>query len=258
MMRAGDRFTFRATGRDGDWIVKLYGDDIADAVDNEYSMMSLARAVGLNAAECEKIERAQLHDLPFAPSGGDGSALAVRRFDRTPEGRVHQEDFAQIFAVSADQDGKYAQGRRIGYEHLAKLVHAHCGPDDAIEFVRRLAFCIVIGNADAHLKNWSVVYPDRVRSRLSPAYDLVATNVYPGFDHELALALFGERRMERVNAAHLTRLAAAIGLSSDIVLDAATSLVTNLRARWSELAATLPLSTTHRAALDERIHRRWW
>jgi len=49
------------------------------------------------------------------------------------------------------------------------------GESDFDEVVRRIAFQVLIGNGDAHLKNWSFVYPDGTSARLSPPYDLVAT-----------------------------------------------------------------------------------
>ena len=49
---------------------------------------------------------------------------------------------------------------------------------DIAEFIRRLTFNTLIGNADMHLKNWSMIYPDRRRAALAPAYDLVSTIPY--------------------------------------------------------------------------------
>jgi serine/threonine-protein kinase HipA len=51
-------------------------------------------------------------------------------------------------------------------------------PDDAPEFIRRLTFSALIGNADMHLMNWSLIYPDRRTPQLSPAYDVWSTVVY--------------------------------------------------------------------------------
>ena len=51
---------------------------------------------------------------------------------------------------------------------------------DGEEFIRRLVFNILIGNADMHLKNWSLIYPDRCRAALAPADDFVSTIAYIG------------------------------------------------------------------------------
>ncbi len=257
MKRVGDGFAFRADGDEGEWVVKLYGDDLVGAVENEYSTMTLARAAGIDAAECALIERAALPALPLALSHRGKFALAVRRFDRTARGRAHQEDFAQVFELSADRDGKYAQRRRIGYEHLAKHLAALGGERDVIELVRRLTFCMVLGNADAHLKNWSLLYDDD-RARLSPAYDLVATGVYPRVEASLALRFFGERRIERIGRERFAWLAESAQLPHDAVLEAVVSTVAAIRTQWELLGSSLPLVPEHRAALDRRIRARWW
>ena len=74
--------------------------------------------------------------------------------------------------------------------------------------VRRTIFNLLVGNGDAHLKNWSLVYPDRKRARLSPAYDLVCTAVHlpaPG-DPELGLPSLGATRLSEVSREHFARL----------------------------------------------------
>ena len=87
---------------------------------------------------------------------------------------------------------------------------AYRGQDRASlrEMVRRTVFNLLVGNGDAHLKNWSLIYPDRKRARLSPAYDLVCTAVYlpaPG-DLELGLPFFGVARLSEVSREHFARL----------------------------------------------------
>lgn len=66
------------------------------------------------------------------------------------------------------------------------------------EFIRRLVVNILVGNGDAHLKNWWVSYRDKVTPRLSPAYDLVSTIQYVQND-SLALNLGGEKRFESID-----------------------------------------------------------
>lgn len=68
-------------------------------------------------------------------------------------------------------------------------------------------FIAAIGNEDAHLKNWSLIYPDDRVARLSPAYDLVSTAVYPELKRGLALNLAGSKRVTDVTAASFVPLA---------------------------------------------------
>jgi serine/threonine-protein kinase HipA len=63
------------------------------------------------------------------------------------------------------------------------------GSEATKDFIRRLVFTIAIANADMHLKNWSVIYRDRVTPVLAPAYDFVCIAAYPRYDDKLALPL---------------------------------------------------------------------
>ena len=78
--------------------------------------------------------------------------LAVARFDRTPDGPVHVEDFAQVFGVYPES--KYGQASAC---NVAAVVGAEGTSADVAEFIRRLTFNTLIGNADLHLKNWTTV-----------------------------------------------------------------------------------------------------
>ncbi len=103
-------------------------------------------------------------------------AYAVRRFDLDPQRRtIHIEDLAQV-------RGFYPNRKYHGsFETVGALVYRQHDPEALREFTRRLTFNVLIGNGDAHLKNWSLIYHDRRNHTLAPAYDLVATFVYrPG------------------------------------------------------------------------------
>src|SRR5262245_47077071 len=78
-------------------------------------------------------------------------------------------------------DGNHIlENRGVGYDLLARLVLETCGPEDADEFIRRLAFVVASGNDDAHLKNWSFQWLGSA-PRLSPAYDLVCSIAWDDF-----------------------------------------------------------------------------
>jgi serine/threonine-protein kinase HipA len=116
-----------------------------------------------------------IHDIHNLPSGLENlkgeQADAVERFDRLSDGTlVHTEDFAQIFGVYPDD--KYS---RASMRNLAGVIAAESNEADIAGFIRRLTFSMLIGNADMHLKNWSMIYPDRYHAALAPAYDIVST-----------------------------------------------------------------------------------
>lgn len=114
-----------------------------------------------------------------------------------------------------------------------KIVRAVVGEDDFDEVIRRLAFHVLIGNGDAHLKNWLLVYPDGIRARLSPAYDLVATVTYiPG--DKLGLKLSRENRFDHIRAEHFERLADRAGVPRDRVIGLVRSTIQRAMASWPE------------------------
>jgi len=86
------------------------------------------------------------------------------------------------------------------------------------EFIRRLVVNILIGNGDAHLKNWSVIYQDKVTPQLAPGYDLVSTVHYVQND-SLALNLGGGKRFESIDESHFERLAHRMETPPKFVLD---------------------------------------
>jgi serine/threonine-protein kinase HipA len=242
------------------WIVKLYDERRVGMARNELSMMTLARAAGIEAPRCRLVSERELGALPSRFLRPSLEAIAIVRFDRAEGRRIPQEDFAQVFDVPATADAKYARqlpkGRKkLSYESIARVIARLC-PEDVPEFARRLLFCIVIGNEDAHLKNWSLIYPDGVRARLSPAYDLVSTVVYDGLDRALALPLFNEARMDAVTMWHFEQLADSVGFERDAMRSLVRETLEALRETWARTGAELPLLDEHRAVLDQRIRAR--
>jgi serine/threonine-protein kinase HipA len=214
MLRTGDRFTCTATGEGGDWILKLPDPHYRDVPTNEYVMMRFAEAVGIDAPDVTMVHRDQIDNLPeVAWPGTEEWAFAVRRFDRTNDrGSIHIEDLAQVRGFYPGQ--KY-EGN---YETIAALIYR--GHDEVAleEFARRLTFFVLIGNGDAHLKNWSLIYRNRRAPTLSPVYDVVATEAYrPSPEPEaLGLRFGGTRRFESVRTFHFDLLAEKLGTDSDL------------------------------------------
>lgn len=232
MVTAGDRIVLPLGGQPGDWIVKFPDGNMPHLPVVEHATMELARRSGLDVPAIRLLSREQLPDTPDTVRGaGEDHAFAVERFDRTPErGLVHVEDLAQVRGFYADR--KYAGS----CETLAALIHR--GSDDASlrELVRRLAFNLVVGNADAHLKNFSLRYADPRRPALSPAYDVVSAAPYPGFDAEMALSLAGTKDGGRARLAHLGSLGVRAGLVPGELEAEAEATVAAAVAAWPEVA----------------------
>lgn len=106
---------------------------------------------------------------------------------------------------------------------------------------------VASGNADAHLKNWALVYPDGVRPVLSPLYDQVATIAWPEVDSSLALKLAGTRDPSRVNLDSFRRLARKASIDEDRALEAVRETLERTLLGWGAVEAKLPVE--HRAAV---------
>jgi serine/threonine-protein kinase HipA len=189
-------------------IVKVPLGWIDDMVANEAYCMALASAAGLSTAEVR----------PIAAGGSEG--LLVHRYDRTRAGerggvhRIHQEDLCQ--ALGYDPEEKYEAHGGPGVAECAALIRTHSaapGPD-VLAFLDALIFNLLIGNADAHSKNYSLILEGEESPRLAPFYDLLSTRVYGRrFNRKMAMKYGGEYRPERIRGRHLDRLANDLGLA---------------------------------------------
>lgn len=121
------------------------------------------------------------------------TALVVRRFDRGQAGeKLRLEDCAQILCKPRGRD--YAGKYDASYEDVATLITQYSARPaiDLARFYRRLIAFTLIGNCDAHLKNFSLLETP-IGLRFSPAYDVVNTAVYPEYDRKLALSILGQK-----------------------------------------------------------------
>jgi serine/threonine-protein kinase HipA len=183
-------------------------------------------------------------------------AYAIRRFDRTETGkRVHIEDFAQV-------RGFYPEDKYKGnFETLGALVYRRHDSNSLVEFAKRLAFNIVIGNGDAHLKNWSLIYTDPRRPVLAPAYDLVATAIYKPQEmpEDLGLKFAKSRQFASVNLQSFERLERKIGASGVHLKDEALGVIRATRSGWQEIADDIAQNPWLRemigAGIDDRSSR---
>ena len=138
---ASGGLTIPAKSVGGSWIVKLPSLRFADMPENEFSMMTLARLVGIDVPEVRLIGVDTIGNLPEDIGSLSGQALAVKRFDRADDrGRIHIEDFAQVFGVYPED--KY---EKAGARNIAAVIGAEGDQKDVAEFIRRLTFNVLIG-----------------------------------------------------------------------------------------------------------------
>ncbi len=249
VMEADGGLTIPAKGVGGDWIVKLPSSRHLAVPQVEYATMRLAGAVGIDVPEVRLVKASDLNNVPDQVRSTD-HALAVRRFDRPPRGpRVHIEDFAQVFNEFPSR--KY---ERASYEDIGRVLWAEAGLESIKELARRLAFSALIGNADMHLKNWSVIYRDGRTAALAPAYDLVPTIGYLP-DDQMALSMAGTTSMPAVDSTLFAKFANRAGLPEQPVVDAAMETAQRLATQWKthEVVDLIPVAIRDR--IDRHMRR---
>jgi serine/threonine-protein kinase HipA len=198
-------------------------------VANEFFCMRLAAAVGLEVAEVDRAETAS--GLPY---------LIVTRYDRDltqePVRRLHQEDLCQ--ALGKPYFEKYqAEGGPGVLDAMRLIDDASTAPArDRPQLWLALVFNVLIGNCDAHGKNYSLLYDSRA-PRLAPLYDLVSTATYGELTQRLAMSIDGARSLDEVGHATWQKLAAEIGFAPRFLEQRMRPFVERVREAVPDLAA---------------------
>ena len=172
----GRRYTVHRQGAAGSVILKLPTTAHPDLVANEYTGYQLCKALGLNVADATVITRAEA-ELPETVPFND--ILAVQRFDHLPGGaRIHMEEFNQVLGYTPRQ--KYGKGILQDWATMLRVLNrlSRQPVQDTREFLARMVAFILMGNTDAHLKNWALIYPDGRVPQLAPLYDPVCVAAF--------------------------------------------------------------------------------
>jgi serine/threonine-protein kinase HipA len=248
IMEASGGLTVPADGMGGSWVVKLPSARFAFVPENEFAMLELARLAGITVPENRLVPVAQIKGLPEETRAREASALAVRRFDRLPDGKpVHMEDFAQVFGQFPGDKYKYRS-----YANIAAVLWAEIGEEAVLEFVRRVVFSVLIGDADMHLKNWSLLYWDRRTPALSPGYDFVATLPYLPND-SLGLSFGGSRSLSEITPDQMRRFADTARIPASPLWGIAVETAERTAAAWKTLDRADLLPKDLRAAIEKQI-----
>ncbi|MEV6346712.1 type II toxin-antitoxin system HipA family toxin [Actinoplanes sp. NPDC051851] len=250
MLRDRRGLTFPATGEGGNWIAKLPFHEFSQVPENEYSMMTWLKESGVDVPTIELLRAEDVGGIPEGLIDPGTKVFAIERFDRTDDGRRHIEDFAQVFDVYPEE--KY---RHANYESIGRVLLSLAGENAVREFVRRLVAAVLMGNGDAHLKNWSLIYDNDRKATLSPAYDFVSTVVYKPFRADtLALNLNRSKDFKAVTPATFEQFGTRIGYPRpEDLVDVAAAFAASMRTTWSRLARDLPLSEDMAALINARL-----
>ncbi len=220
-------------------ILKPATPDYEGLVFNEAFCLALAHAVGLSTTECSV---GRVDDLDY---------LALQRFDRRIDGedvtRIHQEDFCQALGVPSERKYQNEGGPSLK-RCFALLRSVSAAPVlDLGALLDAVVFNLIIGNNDAHGKNFALLHAGDGSSRLAPLYDLVCTAFYPTLAGEMAMRVGGQRVASRVTPTDLERLAKEAELAAPLVKRRALELAEIALARIDDVAR--PNSVSERVAI---------
>ena len=192
-------------------IIKPQNPYFEDIIYNEYFCMSLAKLIGLPTAHS------------FIKNFSGQSGYVVKRFDRetddtAPSGlrRVHQEDFCQALCMP---DKKYQKEGGPSIKQCYKFIAAadfNRKADALMQFLKTIVFNFIIGNSDAHGKNFSFLHRGG-KYELSPLYDLVSTQVYTVLSPNLAMSVGGEYNPNLIHRSHFIAMAKDLEIKPTMV-----------------------------------------
>jgi serine/threonine-protein kinase HipA len=187
--------------------------DYPKTVENEAFCMRVAKNLGMDVADVE------------TTTVGGRRLIVVSRYDRdvTPTGdvkRIHQEDFCQ--ATGTPPAHKYEEDGGPSLRKISGILN-EADPDSLESLVRAVTLNVVIGNGDAHAKNFSLLHDRGGSVRLAPLYDLLSTFMYG--DDRLAMYIDNVRRTDKMTLDRLLNEAATWGLSQSKSAEIVTDLL---------------------------------
>lgn len=216
------------------WVVKFSDGEPTDTPLIEHASMLLAAKAGIRVA----------HTMPIRLI--DGHAVAIQRFDRVGNQRLH--------ALSANVALK-AAGEQLGYPHLAQLLRRRGVVADDVstaqraELFARMVFNILIDNTDDHEKNHALLVNDAQQYTLSPAYDVLPSGQALGYQQMIVGQDAADSTLENALS-----MSTQFGLKKDAAVQAAAH-VARVVATWPQHFAACGVSARDIESYAEQIDR---
>lgn len=212
------------------WIIKPQNPNFTDLIYNEYFCMTLASSIGLETARCvieqfddQKAYKVQRFDRVYSireiPNIRD--LTSIRQPLNTQKSllkRLHQEDFCQALGLSGK---KYQKEGGPSIKQCFKFIHNNNFMNkarDEMNLLNTIIFNFLIGNSDAHGKNFSFLHQNH-QYTLSPLYDLVSTQIYPNLAKDMAMAIGGEYNPDKINQSHFIKMAEDLEIKPKLIID---------------------------------------
>jgi serine/threonine-protein kinase HipA len=194
--------------------------------------------------------------------------LLVERYDRVHQQasggesiveRVHQEDFCQALGVVPET--KYQREGGPSLKDCFRLLReVSIAPViDLVRLLDAVIFNYLVGNNDAHGKNFSLLYPragiEDVQVRLAPLYDLVSTIYYPELSQEMAMKIGGEYSSANVTPQSFEKLAEEAGLAKPLVRRRVPELADAILSTLPNLEIQNPITESVAALIKKRAEK---
>lgn len=228
-------------------IAKLASGNLNELLELEYLSTQAMRAL----LPHDDIVEMKLAKIPAIKE----NALVIPRFDRNLTGKrlYHFEEFNQLMGRLSDDkyDGSY--------EELGQFIlnTPQCIPAEADRLFRRILACFVIGNTDAHFKNFAMFHT-RDGLRLTPAYDLLASSIYPEYQ-TVALHVAGIRNLSlgKLEPKHIIKMSESFGVDDETLISAVDSLQKYLPQALEAVEKPGVGSSKLQKQLQEKMEKRW-
>lgn len=184
------------------------------------------------------------------------NALVVPRFDRSLTGKRlhHFEEFNQLLGRFSGDD-KYEGD----YEEMGQFIlkTESCIPVEAYRLFLRILACLLLGNTDAHFKNFAMFHK-REGLRLTPCYDLVGSSIYPEYQ-SIALRVCGIRNLQigKLEPKHIINMGQAYNIPNDMIMNIAETLKARLPAALATVENANLGSNSLRKQIMGKIEKRW-
>jgi serine/threonine-protein kinase HipA len=248
----GRGLTVPVSGRAGNYILKFPDNrpGFENVPEREFSALELARAAGIDVPQARLVAPNTVRGLAqWAQRARPGSALAVERFDRgAGDQRVHMEEIAQVLNVPTLRgQAKYRYGN---FETVAVVVESLTGTANVGAVIDRLVLNILVGNGDAHLKNWAFTYPDGRNPSLSPLYDVLPTVLFIRND-DLGMNLNGSKSFAATTVQSFGSLGRRTEFGQAQAVARAREATERVLAHWAEFTDRLDQASAH--SLTERL-----
>jgi serine/threonine-protein kinase HipA len=237
-------------------ILKPAVERFVGVVFNEALCMKLAAASGLPAASVEVMN---VEGIDY---------LLVERYDRIHKQgpgaepvleRLHQEDFCQAHGL--DSEHKYQrEGGPSLKQCFGLLREVSSAPVvDLARLLDAVIYNYLVGNNDAHGKNFSLLYrgagTPNLEIRLSPLYDVVSTLYYPELSRDMAMKIGGEYSSEKVSARNFEQLAAEAGLGKPLVRSRVAEMAERVIAALAKVEIAHPVAEKVAGLIRQRSEK---